>query len=157
MVINPTYLAQRSRQWFWEATEPGSVLYVRRTPDAYALEGRQLDVKVPELIETVAGPRDPDDFERHRYVNHLGTVDKLLQHSNAEYQVRLGTGSGLLCLSSCGMRSCSDWDLEMWVGLYLARMGDELERMSHGLSMSRSNKKGHWQTRQRRATSSLNC
>ncbi|PQE12007.1 hypothetical protein CJF31_00000156 [Rutstroemia sp. NJR-2017a BVV2] len=26
------------------------------------------------------------EFERHRYVNHLGTVDKLLQHSNAEYQ-----------------------------------------------------------------------
>jgi hypothetical protein len=33
------------------------------------------------------------EFERHRYVNHLGTVDKLLQHSNAEYQVRLGTGA----------------------------------------------------------------
>jgi hypothetical protein len=37
------------------------------------------------------------EFERHRYVNQLATVDKLLQHSNAEYQVRLGrVGSAML-------------------------------------------------------------
>ncbi|PQE16655.1 NADh-ubiquinone oxidoreductase kda subunit protein [Rutstroemia sp. NJR-2017a BBW] len=37
---------------FWEATEPGFVLYVRQTPAAHARERRQLGDE---------GPRDSDD------------------------------------------------------------------------------------------------
>lgn len=33
------------------------------------------------------------EFERHRYVNQIGTVDVLLTQSNAEFQVSLVPGS----------------------------------------------------------------
>lgn len=34
------------------------------------------------------------EFERHRYVNQIGTVDKLLYESHAEFQVRCKVWGG---------------------------------------------------------------
>lgn len=47
----------------------------------------QLNIEVSQ-IRTKAR----QEFERHRYVQQLQTVDVLLQQSNAEFQVRLISG-----------------------------------------------------------------
>lgn len=43
------------------------------------------------------------EFERHRYVNQIGTVDKLLYESHAEFQVCSDTRE--VILGDCGVSS----------------------------------------------------
>ncbi|TVY51878.1 NADH-ubiquinone oxidoreductase 14.8 kDa subunit [Lachnellula cervina] len=117
MVINPTYLAQRTRQstaneGFSGAIGNGFVPYVTFPQDfiepwrqlmAWGSRGDDWNwangwiLQAPE-IQTMYSLNIPvpqlrtkmrQEFERHRYVNQMGVVDMLLFQSHAEFQETL--------------------------------------------------------------------
>ncbi|TVY26113.1 NADH-ubiquinone oxidoreductase 14.8 kDa subunit [Lachnellula hyalina] len=87
MVINPTYLAQRTRQsvnWtdckrrvLWSYRE-----WIRSAPEIQTMYS--LNIPVAQLRTKMR-----QEFERHRYVNQMGVVDMLLFQSHAEFQETL--------------------------------------------------------------------
>ncbi|TVY88636.1 NADH-ubiquinone oxidoreductase 14.8 kDa subunit [Lachnellula willkommii] len=89
MVINPTYLAQRTRQsvnWtdckrrvLWSYRE-----WIRSAPEIQTMYS--LNIPVPQLRTKMR-----QEFERHRYVNQMGVVDMLLFQSHAEFQIAIAT------------------------------------------------------------------
>ncbi|KAB2569210.1 Complex 1 LYR protein [Lasiodiplodia theobromae] len=86
-MINPTFLAQKSRSSANWADAKRRVLkayrdWLRAAPEIQKMY--QLNIEVSQ-IRTKAR----QEFERHRYVQQLQTVDVLLQQSNAEYQETL--------------------------------------------------------------------
>ncbi|TGO91399.1 hypothetical protein BPOR_0029g00220 [Botrytis porri] len=87
MVINPTYLAQRTRQSVNWTDAKSRVLksyreWIRAAPEIQTMYS--LGMSVSQLRTKMRS-----EFERHRYVNHIGTVDKLLYESHAEFQETL--------------------------------------------------------------------
>ncbi|CAL3965997.1 unnamed protein product [Diplocarpon coronariae] len=87
MVINPTHLAQRTRQSLNWADAQRRVLksyreWIRSAPEIQTMYS--LSITVPALRTKMR-----QEFERHRYVSQLPVVDKLLFQSHAEYQETL--------------------------------------------------------------------
>ncbi|EKD17856.1 NADH-ubiquinone oxidoreductase 14.8 kDa subunit [Drepanopeziza brunnea f. sp. 'multigermtubi' MB_m1] len=86
MVINPTHLAQRTRQSVNWADAQRRVLknyreWIRSAPEIQTMYS--LNIPVSALRTKIR-----QEFERHRYVNQIQVVDTLLFQSHAEYQVR---------------------------------------------------------------------
>ncbi|KAH8821673.1 hypothetical protein F5884DRAFT_97984 [Xylogone sp. PMI_703] len=86
MVINPTFLAQRTRQSVNWADAKRRVLHnyrswIRAAPEIQSMYSLNMPVSA---IRT----KMRQEFERHRYVNQIGTVDVLLFQSHSEFQVR---------------------------------------------------------------------
>jgi len=87
MVINPTYLAQRTRQSVNWNDAKRRVLksyreWIRAAPEIQTMYS--LGMPVSQLRTKMRS-----EFERHRYVNQIRTVDKLLYESHAEFQETL--------------------------------------------------------------------
>ncbi|KIW47367.1 uncharacterized protein PV06_00067 [Exophiala oligosperma] len=87
MTINPTYLAQRSRSSINWADAQRRVLrsyreWLRASPEIQSMYS--LNMPVSKIRTKVR-----QEFEKHRYVNHLQAVDVLLQQSHAEFQETL--------------------------------------------------------------------
>ncbi|PBP17724.1 NADH-ubiquinone oxidoreductase 14.8 kDa subunit [Diplocarpon rosae] len=87
MVINPTHLAQRTRQSVNWADAQRRVLksyreWIRSAPEIQTMYS--LSITVPALRTKMR-----QEFERHRYVSQLPVVDTLLFQSHAEYQETL--------------------------------------------------------------------
>ncbi|PMD28243.1 NADH-ubiquinone oxidoreductase 14.8 kDa subunit [Hyaloscypha hepaticicola] len=87
MVINPTYLAQRTRQSVNWADAQRRVLHsyrewLRAAPEVQTMYS--LNIPVARLRTKMR-----QEFERHRYVSQIGVVDMLLMQSHAEYQETL--------------------------------------------------------------------
>jgi len=87
MVINPTYLAQRTRQSVNWNDAKRRVLssyreWVRSAPEIATMYS--LNMPVSALRTKMR-----QEFERHRYVNQVAVVDVLLARSHAEYQETL--------------------------------------------------------------------
>ncbi|KAL2036983.1 hypothetical protein N7G274_010268 [Stereocaulon virgatum] len=87
MVINPTYLAQRSRaSTNWQDARR-RVIYAYRQWLRSAPEIQQmysLNMPVSKIRTKVR-----QEFERHRYVNKLPVVDVLITQNNMEFQETL--------------------------------------------------------------------
>ncbi|KAF2200860.1 NADH dehydrogenase, alpha subcomplex, subunit 6 [Delitschia confertaspora ATCC 74209] len=87
MVINPTYLAQRTRSSVNWADAKRRVIHsyrdwLRSAPEIQKMYTLNLPVST---IRT----KMRQEFERHRYVNQLKTVDVLIFNSHQEYQETL--------------------------------------------------------------------
>ncbi|KAI9049169.1 hypothetical protein LZ554_007016 [Drepanopeziza brunnea f. sp. 'monogermtubi'] len=87
MVINPTHLAQRTRQSVNWADAQRRVLknyreWIRSAPEIQTMYS--LNIPVSALRTKMR-----QEFERHRYVNQIQVVDTLLFQSHAEYQETL--------------------------------------------------------------------
>ncbi|RDL35053.1 NADH-ubiquinone oxidoreductase 14.8 kDa subunit [Venustampulla echinocandica] len=87
MVINPTLLAQRTRQSVNWNDAKRRVLksyreWARAAPEIQTMY--QLSIPVAEIRTKIR-----QEFERHRYVKQLSVVDVLLFQSHAEYQETL--------------------------------------------------------------------
>ncbi|KFY30068.1 hypothetical protein V493_02151 [Pseudogymnoascus sp. VKM F-4281 (FW-2241)] len=87
MVINPTYLAQRTRQSVnWNDAQRRVAKsyreWIRSAPEIQTMYS--LNISVGELRTKMR-----EQFERHRYVKQLPVVDMLLFQSHAEYQETL--------------------------------------------------------------------
>lgn len=87
MVINPTYLAQRTRQSVnWNDAHRRVVKsyreWLRSAPEIQNMYS--LNMPVSALRTKIR-----EEFERHRYVNQLPVVDMLLTQSHMEYQETL--------------------------------------------------------------------
>ncbi|KAF4634598.1 hypothetical protein G7Y89_g3491 [Cudoniella acicularis] len=87
MVINPTYLAQRTRQSVnWSDAKRRVVRsyreWIRSAPEIQTMYS--LNIPVAQLRTKMR-----QEFERHRYVNQLPVVDMLLFQSHAEFQETL--------------------------------------------------------------------
>ncbi|KAH0846775.1 uncharacterized protein PV07_06679 [Cladophialophora immunda] len=87
MVINPTYLAQRSRSSINWSDARRRVLksyreWLRAGPEIQQLYS--LNMPVSRIRTKVR-----EEFEKHRYVNNVQAVDVLLQQSHAEFQEML--------------------------------------------------------------------
>jgi len=87
MVINPTYLAQRTRQSVNWADAQRRVIknyreWIRSAPEIQSMYS--LNMPVAALRTKIR-----QEFERHKYVNQLPVVDMLLFQSHAEYQETL--------------------------------------------------------------------
>jgi len=87
MVINPTYLAQRTRQSVSWPDAKRRVLrsyreWIRSAPEIQTMYS--LNIPVAQLRTKMR-----QEFERHRFVNQIGVVDMLLFQSHAEYQETL--------------------------------------------------------------------
>ncbi|KAF2095081.1 NADH-ubiquinone oxidoreductase 14.8 kDa subunit [Rhizodiscina lignyota] len=83
-MINPTYLAQRTRSSVNWTDAKSRVLksyreWLRAAPEIQT----QYTLNVP--VSTIR-TKMRQEFERHRYVAQLPAVDVLLFHSHAEYQ-----------------------------------------------------------------------
>ncbi|KAL2419658.1 NADH-ubiquinone oxidoreductase 14.8 kDa subunit [Exophiala dermatitidis] len=84
MTINPTYLAQRTRSSINWADARRRVLksyreWLRAGPEIQSMYSLNMPVS---KIRT----KMRQEFEKHRYVNHLQAVDVLITHSHAEFQ-----------------------------------------------------------------------
>ncbi|KAK0116091.1 hypothetical protein ONS95_013123 [Cadophora gregata] len=87
MVINPTFLAQRTRQSVnWHDAQRRVLKnyreWIRSAPEIQTMYS--LSIPVPALRTKMR-----QEFERHRYVNQIQVVDTLLFQSHAEYQETL--------------------------------------------------------------------
>jgi len=87
MVINPTYLAQRTRSSAnWQEAQRRVIMayrqWLRSAPEIQQMYS--LNMPVSQLRTKVR-----QEFERHRYVNKLPVVDMLLFQSHAEFQETL--------------------------------------------------------------------
>ncbi|KAG9235523.1 NADH-ubiquinone oxidoreductase 14.8 kDa subunit [Amylocarpus encephaloides] len=87
MVINPTYLAQRTRQSVNWNDAKRRVLrsyreWIRSAPEIQTMYS--LSIPVAQLRTKMRS-----EFERHRFVNQIGVVDVLLFQSHSEYQETL--------------------------------------------------------------------
>ncbi|KAF2171072.1 hypothetical protein M409DRAFT_64040 [Zasmidium cellare ATCC 36951] len=87
MVINPTYLAQRTRSSTSWAEAKSRVLHsyrewVRAAPEIQTMYSLNMPVSA---IRT----KIRQEFERHRYVSQLKTADVLLFNSHQEFQETL--------------------------------------------------------------------
>ncbi|KAJ4302784.1 hypothetical protein N0V90_001675 [Kalmusia sp. IMI 367209] len=87
MTINPTYLAQRTRSSVNWADAKKRVLHsyrdwLRSAPEIQNMY--TLSMPVSQLRTKMR-----QEFERHRYVNQLRTVDVLLFNSHQEFQETL--------------------------------------------------------------------
>ncbi|EMD92627.1 hypothetical protein COCHEDRAFT_1155585 [Bipolaris maydis C5] len=87
MVINPTYLAQRTRSSVNWADAKKRVIHsyrdwLRSAPEIQTMYS--LNMPVSQLRTKMR-----QEFERHRYVNQLKTVDVLLFNSHQEFQETL--------------------------------------------------------------------
>jgi len=87
MVINPTYLAQRTRSSISLADAKSRVLssyrdWLRAGPEIQTMYSLNMPVSA---IRT----KIREQFERHRYVNQLKTTDVLLFNSHQEFQETL--------------------------------------------------------------------
>ncbi|KAL6704611.1 hypothetical protein ACN47E_008008 [Coniothyrium glycines] len=84
MVINPTFLAQRTRSSVNWTDAKKRVIHsyrdwLRAAPEIQTMYALNLPVST---LRT----KMRQEFERHRYVNQLKTVDVLLFHCHQEYQ-----------------------------------------------------------------------
>ncbi|EFR03497.1 hypothetical protein MGYG_06495 [Nannizzia gypsea CBS 118893] len=84
MVLNPTYLAQRTRSSVnWQDAQRRVLrsyrAWLRASPEIQTMYSLQLPVSA---IRT----KIRQEFERHRYVNQLPVVDVLLFQSHSEFQ-----------------------------------------------------------------------
>ncbi|MCJ1354355.1 MAG: hypothetical protein MMC33_004343 [Icmadophila ericetorum] len=84
MVINPTYLAQRTRTSVsWEDAKRRVFTsyrkWLRSAPEIQTMYS--LNVAVSEIRTKIR-----QEYERHRFVNKLPVVDMLIFQSDAEYQ-----------------------------------------------------------------------
>ncbi|KAL8996780.1 MAG: hypothetical protein Q9169_003803 [Polycauliona sp. 2 TL-2023] len=84
MVINPTYLAQRTRSSVnWQDAKRRVTKsyreWLRGAPEIQQMYS--LNMPVSEIRTKIR-----QEFERHRYVNQLPVVDMLLFQNNSEYQ-----------------------------------------------------------------------
>ncbi|KAF2474042.1 NADH dehydrogenase, alpha subcomplex, subunit 6 [Lindgomyces ingoldianus] len=84
MVINPTYLAQRTRSSVNFADAKRRVLHSYREWLRAAPEIQQ--IYTLSLPVSAIRTKVRQEFERHRYVNQLRTVDVLLFNSHQEFQ-----------------------------------------------------------------------
>ncbi|KAL2052547.1 hypothetical protein ABVK25_007107 [Lepraria finkii] len=87
MVINPTYLAQRTRTSLNWQDARRRVIYAYRQWLRSAPEIQQmysLNMPVSKIRTKVR-----QEFERHRYVNKLPVVDMLIMQNDAEFQETL--------------------------------------------------------------------
>ncbi|EEH03056.1 NADH-ubiquinone oxidoreductase [Histoplasma capsulatum G186AR] len=87
MVLNPTYLAQRTRSSInWQDARRRVLKsyreWLRASPEIQNMYSLNLPVSA---IRT----KIRQEFERHRYVNQLPVVDVLVAKSNSEYQETL--------------------------------------------------------------------
>ncbi|KAF9694893.1 hypothetical protein EKO04_006949 [Ascochyta lentis] len=87
MVINPTYLAQRTRSSVNWTDAKKRVIHsyrdwLRSAPEIQTMYSLNLPVST---LRT----KMRQEFERHRYVNQMKTVDVLLFNSHQEYQETL--------------------------------------------------------------------
>ncbi|KAG9249217.1 NADH-ubiquinone oxidoreductase 14.8 kDa subunit [Calycina marina] len=87
MVINPTYLAQRTRQSVnWNDAKRRVIHsyrdWVRSAPEIQTMYS--LNMPISALRTKMR-----QEFERHRYVKDIPVVDKLLFQSHAEFQETL--------------------------------------------------------------------
>lgn len=87
MVLNPTYLAQRTRQSINWSDAQRRVLknyreWIRAAPEIQSMYS--LNMPVSALRTKMR-----QEFERHRYVDKLPVVDVLLFQSHAEFQETL--------------------------------------------------------------------
>ncbi|KAK3676433.1 hypothetical protein LTR78_003709 [Recurvomyces mirabilis] len=87
MVINPTYLAQRTRSSVnWNDAHKRVIKsyrdWVRSAPEVQQMYSLNMPVSA---IRT----KIRQEFERHRYVSQLKTVDVLLFNSHQEFQETL--------------------------------------------------------------------
>ncbi|KAK2782746.1 hypothetical protein FQN52_004650 [Onygenales sp. PD_12] len=87
MVLNPTYLAQRTRSSVnWQDARKRVLRtyreWLRASPEIQSMYSLNLPVSA---IRT----KIRQEFERHRYVNQLPAVDVLLFQSHSEYQETL--------------------------------------------------------------------
>ncbi|PVH94994.1 NADH dehydrogenase, alpha subcomplex, subunit 6 [Periconia macrospinosa] len=87
MVINPTYLAQRTRSSVSMADAKRRVLHsyrdwLRAAPEVQTMYS--LNLTISQLRTKVR-----QEYERHRYVNQLKTIDVLLFNSHQEFQETL--------------------------------------------------------------------
>ncbi|KAL8707838.1 MAG: hypothetical protein Q9220_007192 [cf. Caloplaca sp. 1 TL-2023] len=87
MVINPTYLAQRTRTSInWQDAKRRVAKsyreWLRSAPEIQQMYS--LNMPVSEIRTKVR-----QEFERHRYVKQLPVIDMLLFQSHSEFQVRL--------------------------------------------------------------------
>jgi len=87
MVINPTYLAQRTRSSVNWTDAKKRVIHsyrdwLRSAPEVQTMYS--LNMPVSTLRTKIR-----QEFERHRYVNQLKTVDVLLFNSHQEFQETL--------------------------------------------------------------------
>ncbi|EOA89203.1 hypothetical protein ACJQWK_09418 [Exserohilum turcicum] len=87
MVINPTYLAQRTRSSINWADAKKRVIHnyrdwLRAAPEIQTMYS--LNMPVSQLRTKMR-----QEFERHRYVNQIKTVDVLLFSSHQEFQETL--------------------------------------------------------------------
>ncbi|KAI1513277.1 hypothetical protein L13192_01338 [Pyrenophora tritici-repentis] len=87
MVINPTYLAQRTRSSVNWSDAKRRVIHsyrdwLRSAPEIQTMYSLNLPVST---LRT----KMRQEFERHRYVNQLKTVDVLLFNSHQEFQETL--------------------------------------------------------------------
>ncbi|WPH02052.1 NADH dehydrogenase, alpha subcomplex, subunit 6 [Acrodontium crateriforme] len=86
-MINPTYLAQRTRSSVNWADAKTRVLssyrdWLRAAPEIQTMYS--LDMPVSKIRT-----KTRQEFERHRYVGQIKTVDRLIQNSHAEFQETL--------------------------------------------------------------------
>ncbi|KAF2158201.1 NADH dehydrogenase, alpha subcomplex, subunit 6 [Myriangium duriaei CBS 260.36] len=86
-MINPTYLAQRTRSSVnWKDAQSRVIRsyreWIRAAPEIQTMYGLDLPVSA---IRT----KMRQEFERHRYVQQLKTVDVLLFNSHQEFQETL--------------------------------------------------------------------
>ncbi|EKG15829.1 Complex 1 LYR protein [Macrophomina phaseolina MS6] len=86
-MINPTFLAQKTRSSANWSDAKRRVLkayrdWLRAAPEIQTMYSLNIPVS---QIRT----KTRQEFERHRYVQQLQTVDVLLQQSNAEFQETL--------------------------------------------------------------------
>ncbi|CAG8983434.1 hypothetical protein HYALB_00000603 [Hymenoscyphus albidus] len=87
MVINPTYLAQRTRQSISLNDAKRRVLrsyreWIRAAPEIQTMYS--LSIPVAQLRTKMR-----QEFERHRYVNRTDLIDVLLFKSHSEFQETL--------------------------------------------------------------------
>jgi len=87
MVINPTYLAQRTRSSVNWTDAKKRVIHsyrdwLRSAPEVQTMYSLNMPVS---MLRT----KIRQEFERHRYVNQLKTVDVLLFNSHQEFQETL--------------------------------------------------------------------
>ncbi|TKX22257.1 hypothetical protein C1H76_5547 [Elsinoe australis] len=83
-MINPTYLAQRTRSSVnWNDARSRVIRsyreWIRAAPEIQTMYS--LDLPVSALRTKIR-----QEFERHRYVQHMKTVDVLLFNSHQEFQ-----------------------------------------------------------------------
>lgn len=87
MVINPTLLAQRSRQSVSWADAQKRVIksyrdWIRAAPEIQTMYS--LDIPIAQMRTKMR-----QEFERHRFVKQISVVDVLLTRANVEFQETL--------------------------------------------------------------------